>query len=590
MSPPHDHDLNPIAERVIGVISTSATAVRLHTEASPRLWPWLIEYVVAWHNGTIGSTGSSSADENITPYQRFTLRPPKVMDLAAFGCRCVALKPPEHQHKPSLSSRGWQGSFLGRSRTSRGGYDVLVGNQVVTSSSVLVDEERFDWAPPEKKHQPLTPASLAPRQLQHAPLGRETGAPALDEREPRLLNVFSGTYGRAGGLTASARSLGWTVDDISSDGETGGGWQHDLLNDATYASLLAHAAAGDYDALMLAFPCSTFSASRFYDATSGLLRGSPSAASETGGPPVVRTRTHPDGLPNADALHPRHVTEVRTANLLLERAVNIAIAARHSSSRAMLVFESPSDRSERGSTAYLPELASHGSVFATAAFARLRAEVDLNLSCTFACCRLGAPYQRYSTLFYTPEAATVLGALGTAAYQCNHAPGTHTRRAGIRRVDGSYVSADAAPYPSALSSFLARAFTFGRTGSVDPVRSPASARSSVASSACPRASTCTTPTRWRCTFAECGSPSRWQPPSSSTSSIASAVPSPSAMPNSSARATSRRARRNLPRWERSRRAPPTSWRPPSAPSLSRPGKCSSRSHAASVPRSSKTPR
>ena len=38
------------------------------------------------------------------------------MDLASFGSRAVVLKPPSHQHKPSLSPRGWLGSFLGRSR------------------------------------------------------------------------------------------------------------------------------------------------------------------------------------------------------------------------------------------------------------------------------------------------------------------------------------------------------------------------------------------------------------------------------------------------------------------------------------------
>ena len=89
------------------MISETATAVRLATEASPRLWPWLIAYVVDWHNSTIGSAGSSAVDSNISPHQRFTLRQPRVMDLAAFGSRAVVLKPTTHQHKPSLSARGW---------------------------------------------------------------------------------------------------------------------------------------------------------------------------------------------------------------------------------------------------------------------------------------------------------------------------------------------------------------------------------------------------------------------------------------------------------------------------------------------------
>ena len=155
-SPPHDHDLNPIAERIIGVIAEMAVAIKDSTDAPIRLWPWLINYAVEWHNSLVSSTGSSSADVNISPYQRLTGRPPRVMDLAAFGSRAVVLKPPPHQHKPSLSPRGWVGSFLGRSRYSKGAYDVLVGQRVVTSSSVLVDEEHFDWAPPPKRHQPLT--------------------------------------------------------------------------------------------------------------------------------------------------------------------------------------------------------------------------------------------------------------------------------------------------------------------------------------------------------------------------------------------------------------------------------------------------
>ena len=155
-SPPHDHDLNPIAERIIGVIAEMAVAIKDSTDAPIRLWPWLINYAVEWHNSLVSSTGSSPADVNISPHQRLTGRPPRVMDLAAFGSRAVILKPPPHQHKPSLSPRGWVGSFLGRSRYSKGAYDVLVGQRVVTSSSVLVDEEHFDWAPPPKRHQPLT--------------------------------------------------------------------------------------------------------------------------------------------------------------------------------------------------------------------------------------------------------------------------------------------------------------------------------------------------------------------------------------------------------------------------------------------------
>ena len=141
VSPPHDHDLNPIAERIIGLIAETATAIRIDSSASPRHWPWIISYAVDWHNSTISSVGSSTADATISPHQRFTLRPPQVMDLPAFGCRAVAWMPPNMVHKPSLSGRGLVGVFLGRSRNSKGAYDVEVKGRVVTSSSVLVNEE-----------------------------------------------------------------------------------------------------------------------------------------------------------------------------------------------------------------------------------------------------------------------------------------------------------------------------------------------------------------------------------------------------------------------------------------------------------------
>ena len=203
-SPPHDHDLNPIAERIIGSISETATAIRLSTEASPRLWPHIISHAIDYHNGTISSAGSSSTDENISPYQRFTLRRPRVMDLPAFGARAVVLKPPPHQHKPSLSSRGWQGSFLGRTRGSKGCYDVLVdGNKIVRSSSVLVDEERFDWAPKDKQHlTSLSPLWRTPRRSNSTLRCCRSTAP-LRRAPLRFLSAPSTSTTSSPGLTAA---------------------------------------------------------------------------------------------------------------------------------------------------------------------------------------------------------------------------------------------------------------------------------------------------------------------------------------------------------------------------------------------------
>ena len=478
-SPPHDHDLNPISERAIGAISETAAAIRLDAGASPRLWPHIISHAVNWHNSTIGSVGSSTNDSNISPHQRLTLRPPHVMDLASFMCRAVVLKPKEKQHKPSLAGRGWTGHFLGRSihpTNSKGTYDVLVGNivggKIVQSSSVLVDEEHFDLSPPELRHRPLTSSSHAPRLPQHQPLNPElpsassvSSSPGLFASELRALSLFSGPYARSDGLSSYLRTYGWSVDQIDNDGERGGGWQHDLLNDATYADVLAKANSGRYDAVMIAFPCSTFSIARFFDASKD---GSDS------GPPPVRDRDNPDGLPS-DQLDPRHERELRYANLLLERTVAVAIAARRSSKRSTIVFENPADRSIEGRACYAPEFKMHGAVFATSAFKKLVAAADLSSSATFAYCRLESPYQKYTSLYYTPEAGSVLDALDGPDYKCNHEPGTHSMRAGGRSADGSFLSGAAAAYPAKLNSLLARAFTVARTGSLPPRIAPPAA-------------------------------------------------------------------------------------------------------------------
>jgi hypothetical protein len=67
LSPPHDHDLNPIAERVIGMISESAAVIKSDAGASEQLWPWLVQYAVDWHNATVTATGSSTADTQLSP-------------------------------------------------------------------------------------------------------------------------------------------------------------------------------------------------------------------------------------------------------------------------------------------------------------------------------------------------------------------------------------------------------------------------------------------------------------------------------------------------------------------------------------------
>ena len=230
LSPPHDHDLNPISERAIGVIDTLATTMKSFSGAPVGFWPWLIMHAVNVHNCTAAATGSSTADPQVSSYQRFTLKQPPIMDLVTFGCRAVALKPRPFQRKGDLSTRGWVGIALGRSLTSIGCQDVWVPSihRVVQTSSMMCDEEYFPWRNKEA-HQPLPAAASAPAQPQPDALGPATGnqVTPLAPGQGRLgtvLSLFSGPYARAGSLADKLTALGWaSVRQIDSHPEKGGG-------------------------------------------------------------------------------------------------------------------------------------------------------------------------------------------------------------------------------------------------------------------------------------------------------------------------------------------------------------------------------
>ena len=123
------------------------------------------------------------------------------------------------------------------------------------------------------------------------------------------------------------------------------------------------------------------------------------------------------------------------ANKLLERTVNIAIAAHHRQKRDHHL-ENPADRC--GATCHSRRAVDARSIFATTAFAR-RGQPS---PCATAP-RVLPPWadQKYTTLYYTADA--VLDALNSPDFQCNHRPAS-TRSAGGR---GSSELSPAAPLP-----------------------------------------------------------------------------------------------------------------------------------------------
>ena len=456
MSPPYDHDLNPVAERAIGVISGLACSIRGHSNASVGVWPHIIEHAVNIHNSTSTSCGTSMADSSLSAHQRLTRTQPSVMDLATFGAMAVSLKSPPHRSKKDLSPRGWVGKYLGRSLGGKTGqWDVLADGKLATGSSVQIDEENFPWRSNPKL--PLPPAlNRTYGTNDTSPGGAEPSVASLSNRDSlKCLNLFSGPYSRAEGLSPRLKEqFGWAqVVDIDNDPDTSGGWNHDLLNDETFTKILYSVSNGDFDAIMVAFPCSTFSASRFFP-------------TDPPGPPPIRTLGFPDGLPLSD-IDEKHHKELRNTNKLLDRTCQIILAARKSPKRTSIILENPAPRNIRGTPQFDEDTADHGSLFDTTAFKELKAAIPDSSTATFAYCRLGSDYQKYTTLWYTIEAASILDQLDGPLYKCNHSK--HPKIAGGRLSNGVWASKQAAIYPAQLNCRLAIALTYARTGDAKPI-------------------------------------------------------------------------------------------------------------------------
>ena len=114
-------------------------------------------------------------------------------------------------------------------------------------------------------------------------------------------------------------------------------------------------------------------------------------------------------------------------------------------------------------------------MFDTSAFRDLIADtahVTSWKSCTFAWCRFGSDAQKYTTFWYTEDAAAGFDILNSPTYQCNYADGEHKRHAGGTLADGRWASEEFTAFPDELNAFIASASTISRTGRSTPVSHP----------------------------------------------------------------------------------------------------------------------
>ena len=215
----------------------------------------------------------------------------------------------------------------------------------------------------------------------------------------------------------------------------------------------------------IAFPCTAFSMARFFPLKPTAENGYDK------GPPVIINLDHPNGKPD-HLIDPKHRKELKQTIELLTRTCELVRLARASPANTTVIWEAPARRSVKGTNHYCEDLPLHSTVFDTDQFKNLIGSEGTWRSCTFSWCRLGSDAQKYTTFYYTSDAATALDPLNGPNYQCNHQ--SHERQAGGKKPDGSWASDDYVCYPEQVNARIAIAGTIARTGSARPLPRPPS--------------------------------------------------------------------------------------------------------------------
>ena len=164
---------------------------------------------------------------------------------------------------------------------------------------------------------------------------------------------------------------------IDNNEKNGGDATHDLLNETFYAELLRRVQSGEFAAVVAAPPCSTFSIARFF----------PVANNRDHGPPPVRTRDSPRGIPGQAA---GRELEAERANLLVIRTCTILGAAFNNG--AEFILENPADRGNPQDR-YLFLHADHAPIWLLSEVQLLQATTGAR-QITFPMCEVGHQSQK----------------------------------------------------------------------------------------------------------------------------------------------------------------------------------------------------
>ena len=205
------------------------------------------------------------------------------------------------------------------------------------------------------------------------------------------------------------------------------------LNEAQ-DDLAARAAQGAFRLIFAAPPCGTFSVARFFVPRDGRP-----------GPPPLRDRDHPDGLPN---LSGAEQVQLDRANAIVDAMLKL-LRAGHSSG-ADFIIENPADRGVRYSVMFLNER--HCPLWLLPRVQAFALETKAG-SANFPLCAFGAPWQKFTTLLFSPGLMSELSCL--SLLRCSHT--RHTQYVGGYRSTDGFSSSAAAAYPTDFNSFVAHA-------------------------------------------------------------------------------------------------------------------------------------
>ena len=260
------------------------------------------------------------------------------------------------------------------------------------------------------------------------------GVPSCPRASKRVLILFSGPYNRPDGLQVFLNKVGLEATMVDSDEKHGGNAAHDILEDEFYTELLRRTESGEFLAIVAAPPCSTFSVARHFKSSDPTKPG----------PPPVRNRENPRGIPG---LGPLHAKEVKRANIIIARTCAILTAAANVGTE--FIIENPADHGDP-SNKYCYLHHEHCPLWLMDEVRTLET-LSSGQKVTFPFCALGHESQKMTTLLYTPGLAASLSHL--SQLRCTHK--THKQVGGITK-NGKFTSSMAARYPGGFNLILAQ--------------------------------------------------------------------------------------------------------------------------------------